>query len=116
MNKKDKLPAYLGFCARAGQIRKGYNTCLSLIDSGKVKLLIVAEDCSENTKKKFSQKCRSSGTDFRIFGQAENLSRMTGCGKNGVYAVMDRNFANVIRVEIDRKQSEGVVVNDKEGN
>lgn len=105
----DKLSAYLGFAAKARQLQKGYNTCLSLIKRGKVRLLIVAEDSSPNTIDKMTTKCLSKGTDFRIFGKKEELSKVTGNSGNGIFAVTDGNFAKVILKEIDRIQSEGVM-------
>lgn len=102
----DKLSGYLGFAAKARKLQPGYNTCLSLIERRKVRLLIVAEDSSPNTVKKMTQKCESSGTDCRIFGDKDELSRVTGNSGNGVFAVTDSNFAKVIREEIDRIQSE----------
>lgn len=105
----DKLKAYLGFAAKARQLQTGYNTCLALLDKRKVRLLIVAEDLSLNTVKKMTQKCESSGTDYKIFGERDELSRITGKSGNGIFAITDGNFAKVIAEEIDRIQSEGEV-------
>lgn len=105
---KNKLVSYLGFAQKSGNLIRGYSKCLALVEKQKVKLLIVAEDMSRNTMKKMVQKCRSSGTDYRIFGGSEVLSQVTGAVGNGIFAVMDDNFAKVISREIDRIQSEGV--------
>ncbi|MBQ1407970.1 MAG: ribosomal L7Ae/L30e/S12e/Gadd45 family protein [Eubacterium sp.] len=105
----DKLSAYLGFAAKAGKLMNGYNTCLSLIDKRKVRLLIVAEDSSDNTKEKMQRKSRAGKTEFRIFGTSEELSRITGKTESTVFAVTDEGFAKVIRNEIDRIRSEGVI-------
>jgi len=105
----DKLSAYLGFAAKARDLQSGYNTCLALLDRGKVRLLIVAEDLSMNTVKKMTQKCESRGTDYKIFGKREELSKVTGKSGNGIFAITDGNFAKVIAEEIDRIQSEGEV-------
>lgn len=102
----NKLSGYLGFAAKARNLQTGYNTCLSLIEKRRVRLLIVAEDSSANTVKKMSQKCKSKRTDVRVFGTKEELSRITGRGENSVFAITDENFAKVIRQEIDRIQSE----------
>lgn len=104
-----KLTGYLGFAAKARKLQTGYNTCLSLIERRKVRLLIVAEDSSPNTLKKMTQKCESSGTDCRIFGSKDELSKVTGGSGNGIFAITDGNFAKVIKEEIDRDQSEGEV-------
>ena len=110
-----KSSGYLGFASKSRNLQKGYNTCLSLIERRKVKLLIVAEDSSPNTIKKMTQKCESTGTDYRIFGSKEELSKVTGNSGNGIFAITGGNFAKVIIEEIDRNQSEGEVFNDKKG-
>ena len=109
----DKLRAYMGFCARSGNLQRGYNKCLGLIERRKAFLLIVAEDVSQNTTKKIVQKCESRGIDYRIQGKAGELSQMTGSSGNGVYAVTDSQFAKVIAGEIDRIQSEGAANGEK---
>ncbi|MGI6211239.1 MAG: L7Ae/L30e/S12e/Gadd45 family ribosomal protein [Anaerovoracaceae bacterium] len=105
---KSKFETYLGFAVRAGKVARGSNKCLSLVTKRKVRLLILAEDLSENTIKKMTQKCRSSGTPYRIFQDVETLSRITGGSGNGVFAVTDDHFAKIITEEIDRDRSEGV--------
>lgn len=105
--KKSKTASYLGLCAKAGRLRTGTNTCLPLLASGKVRLLIVAEDCSSNTIEKMSAKARGSGTAVRVYGRMDELSHATGRSGSGVYAVTDEGFANVIIREIDRERSEG---------
>ena len=114
MTASSKMLSYLGFARKSGNLMRGYNTCLSLVESGKVRLLIVAEDGAEGTKKRFRQKCAVSGTAFRIYGNSDELSRMTG-GGGTVYAVTDENFANVIIREIDLTGSEGEMCNDEKG-
>ncbi len=102
----DKLWSYMGFAAKAGALQTGYNTSLSLIARRKVKLLIVAEDASDNTKKKMTQKCAGRNVECRVFGTKEKLSHATGNGENSVFALTDRNFARIVKNEIDRIRSE----------
>ena len=47
MTASSKMLSYLGFARKSGNLMRGYNTCLSLVESGKVRLLIVAEDGEE---------------------------------------------------------------------
>lgn len=102
----DKLSAYMGFAAKAGALQTGYNTSLLLIKRRKVRLLIVAEDASDNTKKKMTQKCASNNVECRIFGTKESLSHVTGKKESSVFILTDRNFSKIIREEIDCIQSE----------
>ncbi len=104
-----KLSAYLGFASKARKLQTGYNTCLSLLERRKVRLLIVAEDSSANTIEKMTSKCEKTGTEIRVFGSKEHLSQVTGNAGKGIYGVTDDNFAKVIKQEIDRMRSEGKV-------
>jgi ribosomal protein L7Ae-like RNA K-turn-binding protein len=110
----NKPLTYLGFAARARKIQCGYNTVLQLVARRKAKLVIIAEDTGENTKKKITQKCGSAGVRSRIWGTASELSHAAGKDDKGVFAVTDEHFAEVITEEIDRIQSEGEGFNDKE--
>lgn len=110
----NKTLTYLGFAARARRLQCGYNTVLQLIARRRAKLVIVASDTGENTKKKILQKCRSAGVRSRIWGTASELSHAAGKDDKGVFAVTDEHFAEVITEEIDRIQSEGEGFNDKE--
>ena len=51
---ENKVLSYLGFAARARKLVTGYNTCLYMMEKKKIRLLLLAEDLSENTKKKIS--------------------------------------------------------------
>lgn len=96
-----KLAGYFGFAAKARKLQTGYNTCLLLMEKRKVCLLVVCEDASDNTKEKLCHKAEMTQTECRIFGSSEELSHITGRRGNMVFAVTDRNFANVIKQEID---------------
>lgn len=47
----NKLLGLLGICAKAGKIVSGADACLEEIKTNSVKLLIIAEDASDKTKK-----------------------------------------------------------------
>ena len=50
MNRK--VISYLGFAKKSGNLLTGVNTCSFAMAKGKVKLMILAEDISENSRKK----------------------------------------------------------------
>ena len=49
MNRK--IASYLGFARKAGKVMSGVNTCTFGIGKGKIELVILAEDISDNSKK-----------------------------------------------------------------
>ena len=50
MNRK--VISYLGFAKKSGNLLTGVNTCSFAMAKGKVKLMILAEDISENSREK----------------------------------------------------------------
>lgn len=100
-----KMLSYMGFAAKARKIVNGYNTCIFTMEKRRVKLLIIAEDLSENSKKKMIQAANKFNVEYRIFGDSDEMSHMTGTEGKGIFAITDENFANVISKEIDHIQS-----------
>ncbi len=103
---QNKVCSYLGFAARSRNLITGYNTCIRMIESKKLKLLILTEDLSDNTVKKLRQKCGKHDIKYRIFGSAEELGRIAGKPGKGVFGITDSHFAEIICKEIDLIQSE----------
>ena len=112
--EKSKFRSYMGFAARSKNIQVGYNTALMLIAKRRVKLLIIATDVGDNTKSKLTQKCVTNNIKYRVFGEASELSHMTGNVDRGVFAIVDKGFAESICKEIDLIQSEREVSNGSE--
>ena len=54
----DKVISLLGLAERAGKIASGEFAAEKAVKTGKARLIIVAEDASDNTKKKFSDMCK----------------------------------------------------------
>ena len=105
-NAKDtarkKMLSYMGFAAKARKIVNGYNTCVFTMEKRKVKLLIIAADLAENSKKKMISAAKKFNVKYRIFGDSDEMSRMTGTSGKGIFGITDENFANVISKEIDQ--------------
>lgn len=102
---KDKVMSYLGFAARARKVLTGYNTAVFTMEKGKVKLVILAEDLSENSKEKMISISERLCVPYRIHGKMDDLSHITGTEGKGIFSIIDDNFANVISKEIDDNRS-----------
>ena len=90
---KKKIDSYLGFAKKSGNLMSGINTCSFGLSRGKVKLVILAEDISENSEKKMMK-------EIRKHGRGEELSHIVGESGRSVFAICDDNFAKVILDEI----------------
>ena len=51
-----KLEGMIGLCVKAGRAAFGGEECTALLRTKKVRLVIVAEDASDNTKKRMQDK------------------------------------------------------------
>ena len=102
---KNKVATYMGFAAKARKIVTGYNTCIYMMGKKKVKLLVIAEDLSENSMKKAISAADKQHVPYRIYGSRDNLSHITGNVDKGIFGIVDDHFAKIISDEIDHIQS-----------
>lgn len=104
--KRNKVESYMGFAARARSLSTGYNTCVFLLEKRKLRLLILAEDLSDNSKEKMIKAANQYGTPYRVYGTIEDLSHATGTESKGIFGIADKNLADAIVSEIDRQSLE----------
>ena len=94
--KKKGPERYLGLAKRAGKIVPGYRTCAASLGKGRIRLIIVAEDASENTKDKFKSLCKRHHIPCLIYGSSGLLSEAAGMNGISVFGIEDKNIADVI--------------------
>lgn len=98
---KKKVISYLGFAKKSGNLVSGVNTCTFTMAKRKAKLIILAEDISENSEKKIMKEIRKYGVEHVKYGTGEELSHAVGTTGRSVFAVCDENFKKVILDEIN---------------
>ena len=98
-----KIYGLIGICQKAGKLISGEFSCEVAIKKNTVYLVILAEDASENTRKKFKDKCAYRNVPLVEFGTKESLGMAIGKVKRATIAVVDENLAEKIAVLI--KQS-----------
>ena len=103
---ENKILSYMGFAAKARKLVTGYNTCVYMMEKKKIRLLILAEDLSENSRKKMVSAAEKHRVPCKIYGSREQLSRITGNADKGIFGITDDNFAKVISDGIEAIQSE----------
>ncbi len=98
----ERIYSFLGLATKAGKLISGEETCERMLKSGKICLVIVAEDASDNTKRKFKNMCDYRKVDIEYFGSKEMLGRFTGKKIRSVIAITDRGFAGHLKEMIFR--------------
>lgn len=101
---RSKIDSYLGFAKKSRGLISGYNTCLHGMNHGKVKLLIIATDVTDNGSEKLIRLAEDKKITCRRYRTKEELSRLMGFEDRGVFGIVDENFANIILKEIDSGQ------------
>ena len=92
----DRVLSSLGMAMRAGKVITGDEIVEKAIRAGKAKLVLIANDASDNTKKKFSDKCNSYNVKLAFTHDRESLGRAIGKFDRVVIAITDVQFSKLI--------------------
>ena len=95
----------VGLATKAGKTASGEFSTEKAVKTGKAYLVLVAEDASENTKKKFRNMCTFYEVPLYFLSDKEGLGRAMGKEFRASLAVQDENFAKAIRKELEQEQA-----------
>lgn len=95
----DSVLSLLGLASRARMISSG-DILLNDIRKKKVSLVLVAQDASDNTKKKYTDKCSYYQIDIRIIGKIDELSHAIGKNNRVAIGIKNDGFANKIKSKL----------------
>ena len=107
--KQDKVLSLVGLATKAGKTASGEFCTEREVKAGKAKLVIVAEDASDNTKKKFHNMCDYYQVPIRSYDGKEVLGHAMGKELRASLAVLDEGFARSILKQIDTKERLGCI-------
>ncbi len=94
--KPDKVLSMIGIAARAGNIASGEFSTEKAVKGGKVYLVVVAKDASQNTKKHFSDMCSYRQIPLFEYADKKRLGNCIGKEYRASLAVTDENLAEAI--------------------
>ncbi len=94
---KDKVLSMLGLAARSRNVVSGGFATEAAVKDGKAALVIIAEDASGNTRKKYSNMCNYYEVPCAFHGTKAVLGHSMGKDERSVLAVTDEGFADSIR-------------------
>lgn len=99
--KNNKALSMLGLATKAGKTVTGEFSTETAVKQGTAYIVLVAEDASNNTKKKFRNMCNYYRVTMKVF--SDKLSLGKACGKEfrATLAVTDAGFAHAIEKHID---------------
>ena len=102
----NKAFSMLGLASKAGKIVTGEDTIRNSIRKGKVKLLIISVDASQNTQKRFLNAAAHYDIECIIWGQMDELGKCIGKNARSVVAIVDDNFSRIIKELVDKAAKE----------
>ncbi|SEF49735.1 Ribosomal protein L7Ae [Eubacterium ruminantium] len=89
----DKRLGMIGLCAKAGGLVSGGFMAEKSLADGSARFVIIAEDASDNTVKKFENKCKYYKVPFVKCGGMDELGHLIGKESRTVVVITDERFA-----------------------
>lgn len=94
----DRALQLLSLAQRAGKVVSGEFKTEECVKTGQARLVIIASDASDNTKKKFRDMCSFYGVEILEYSDRENLGHYIGKEFRASVAVTDEGLASKILV------------------
>ncbi len=93
----NKLLSLVSLATKAGKVVSGEFATEKEIKTGRACLAIIADDASDNTKKKFRNMCEFYEVPFYTYGNKVELGHAIGKEFRASLAILDEGFAKGIR-------------------
>lgn len=102
MKNNNKVLSLLGLATKAGKVASGEFSTEKSVKTGKCFLVLVADDASQNTRKKFQNMCDFYEVPIYFIANKEELGRFCGKEFRASLAVQDENFAKAMLKELQK--------------
>lgn len=107
--RQDKVLSLIGLATKAGKVASGEFCTEREVKAGAAKLVVVAEDASSNTKKKFQNMCDFYQVPIRCYNEKEVLGHAMGKELRASLAILDEGFAGSILKQLDTRERLGCI-------
>ena len=98
---QSKALSLIGLATKAGRTVSGEFCTEKEVKSGRASLVIVADDASDNTKKKFKNMCDYYHVPICFYKDKDTLGHAMGKQFRASLAILDEGFAKGIRKHMD---------------
>lgn len=93
---EDRFYSFLGIIKKSGNLVSGYNSCEADIKKDRCKLIIIAEDASENTRERFIKLCETRNIKYVTCGFKEKLGACIGKDETSVMGIKNDGMSRVV--------------------
>ena len=104
MANRDKVLSLIGLAMKAGRCTSGETMTENETKLGRARLVIVASDASDNTKKKFRDMCEFYKVPICFYGDKDTLGHAMGKEFRASLAILDEGFADGIQRELKNRE------------
>lgn len=101
---RDKVLSLVSLATKAGKTASGEFSTEKQVKSGRAAAVIVAEDASENTKKKFRNMCEFYKVPVYFYSDKESLGHAMGKELRAALAVLDEGFARGMKKHMNTEE------------
>ncbi len=98
--RRDSVLSLVGIAKKAGKVAAGEFQTEQAVSSGRAGLVIVSEEASENTKKKFRNMCDFYRIPVFFYGGKEQLGTAIGCEFRASLAITDEGLSRSIEKKL----------------
>jgi len=102
---KDKFLQFLGIVKKSGNLVEGYNKCEEIIKSKKLFLLIISNNCSNNTKEKFIRLCTNSFLPYVEVYTSEELGAAIGRAEINILGITNNNMSDNLMLLLKKENT-----------
>ncbi|MDY3919562.1 MAG: ribosomal L7Ae/L30e/S12e/Gadd45 family protein [Candidatus Limivivens sp.] len=103
----NKVLSLVGLATKAGRTASGEFSTEKAVKEGNAFLVIVSEESSGNTRKKFQNMCTYYRVPIYIYGTKAQLGAVMGKEFRASLAVLDEGFAKAIVKELEKGNNGG---------
>lgn len=109
-----KVLSYLGLATKAGNLASGEFMTEKAVKEKKARLVIVAEDASNNTKKMFTNMCTYYKVPIYFFGEKTELGHAIGKEFRASLVLLDKGLAETVEKQLNTmKQDQRVELHEE---
>lgn len=105
-----KVFGLMGLAKRAGRLVTGETGVKDSVRFGKAKLVIIASDASDNTKKNITDSCKYYNVKYYIAATKDTLGHAVGNDYNAAVAIVDDGFARSVEKNLQAILSGGDIL------
>ena len=98
---QNRVYSMIGIAQKAGKLASGEFATEHAVKSGRAALVIVSDAASENTKKKFRNRCEFYEVPVYFYGGKEELGHAMGKEFRASLAVLDSGLAKSIEKNLN---------------